>query len=517
MTTTKKKRRMKRCMMGFETEYGSNARLRIEALMVPVLKQAGVYHLGQFLSNGARLYQDGAHPEYSTPECDNPADLLKATLVGDEIMRRVARGKFGVFKQNVDYESHETWGAHESYASSMGGRSIRGLIPHLATRLIYTGAGGLNMIRAGGMFSMSPRASFFGKEMSESTTCNRAIINSRHEPLATNSSRIHLICGDSLCSNRAIFLKAATTAIMVRLLELGKAPQFRLGDAARFMRKLAREERGTMTVALGVQRACLKAAKSSLRQLPEWASEACVVWKGVLDEIMAGKMSSSLDWGIKKAIFARHAKSSGFGWDEVEAWNTQVVEYLDNQDGFGCEDREDAIDGDDDGDGDLRGASASLPVLRLAMAARLAAISDSWSRVNEFARLVSDLKVMDRKFGMLGDDGIFENMDKAGVLNHRVPGVSMPESLSEPPKGGRAEARGALIAGLAKRILATRGLPFETRRKCDDRGRYDVGVNWNGFSMPHEVSIESGVPTGNIVLNDVFSNEVPDRFVALRG
>ena len=32
--------------------------------------------LNKLLSNGGRLYVDGAHPEYSTPECTNPRELM---------------------------------------------------------------------------------------------------------------------------------------------------------------------------------------------------------------------------------------------------------------------------------------------------------------------------------------------------------------------------------------------------------------------------------------------------------
>jgi proteasome accessory factor A len=35
------------------------------------------------LTNGARLYVDHAHPEYSTPECTNPRDVLKWDKAGE--------------------------------------------------------------------------------------------------------------------------------------------------------------------------------------------------------------------------------------------------------------------------------------------------------------------------------------------------------------------------------------------------------------------------------------------------
>jgi hypothetical protein len=38
------------------------------------------------LTNGARLYVDHAHPEYSTPECTNPLDVVTWDKAGEQIM-----------------------------------------------------------------------------------------------------------------------------------------------------------------------------------------------------------------------------------------------------------------------------------------------------------------------------------------------------------------------------------------------------------------------------------------------
>src|SRR6476659_8972724 len=43
------------------------------------------------LTNGARLYVDHAHPEYSTPECTNPRDVVKWDKAGEQVMAEAAR------------------------------------------------------------------------------------------------------------------------------------------------------------------------------------------------------------------------------------------------------------------------------------------------------------------------------------------------------------------------------------------------------------------------------------------
>src|SRR3954463_6703911 len=42
------------------------------------------------LTNGARLYVDHPHPEYSTPECTNPRDLVAWDKAGEVVMAAAA-------------------------------------------------------------------------------------------------------------------------------------------------------------------------------------------------------------------------------------------------------------------------------------------------------------------------------------------------------------------------------------------------------------------------------------------
>ena len=43
------------------------------------------------LTNGARLYVDHAHPEYSTPECTNPRDVVRWDKAGEQVMLDASR------------------------------------------------------------------------------------------------------------------------------------------------------------------------------------------------------------------------------------------------------------------------------------------------------------------------------------------------------------------------------------------------------------------------------------------
>src|ERR671927_631458 len=62
------------------------------------------------LTNGARLYVDHAHPEYSTPECTNPRDAVIWDKAGEVVVRDACRfaaatpagGQSVLYKNNTD-------------------------------------------------------------------------------------------------------------------------------------------------------------------------------------------------------------------------------------------------------------------------------------------------------------------------------------------------------------------------------------------------------------------------------
>ena len=74
------------------------------------------------LTNGARLYVDHAHPEYSTPECTNPLDVVRWDKAGEQVMHDAARfaatlpnaTPILLYKNNTDNKG-ASYGAHENY------------------------------------------------------------------------------------------------------------------------------------------------------------------------------------------------------------------------------------------------------------------------------------------------------------------------------------------------------------------------------------------------------------------
>ena len=73
------------------------------------------------LTNGARLYVDHAHPEYSAPECTNPMDGVLWDKAGEQVALDAARfastggeGDLLLYKNNTDGKG-ASYGAHENY------------------------------------------------------------------------------------------------------------------------------------------------------------------------------------------------------------------------------------------------------------------------------------------------------------------------------------------------------------------------------------------------------------------
>src|ERR671920_1256046 len=103
------------------------------------------------LTNGARLYVDHAHPEYSAPECTDPLDAVIWDKAGERVMEAAARhvasvpgaAKLQLYKNNVDGKG-ASYGSHENYLMSRQtpfSAVIAGLTPHLVSRQVITGSG----------------------------------------------------------------------------------------------------------------------------------------------------------------------------------------------------------------------------------------------------------------------------------------------------------------------------------------------------------------------------------------
>ena len=242
-------------LFGIETEYaltgldGSGEPINRDIILnkLMALARARLPHVpdvtghGMFLATGARFYIDAPdHPEFTTPECTTPWEVVRYVQAGERTLLRLAdelvvRGRrvaeVVILRSNVDYSGTDsTWGTHESYLHRSNPRALPAqVIPHLVSRIIYTGAGGFNSrFRHGIDFTLSPRVPHLEHAVSEQSTHSRGIFHTKDESLSSNGyHRLHILCGESLCSELAGWLKVGTTALVVALIDGGANP----GDA----------------------------------------------------------------------------------------------------------------------------------------------------------------------------------------------------------------------------------------------------------------------------------------------
>src|SRR3954467_6406405 len=185
------------------------------------------------LTNGARLYVDHAHPEYSCPEVTNPLDAVIWDKAGERVMAeaavRVGRipttAPIQLYKNNTDNKG-ASYGTHENYLmarSTPFADIVRHLTPFFVSRQVVCGAGrvGIGADGRGHGFQISQRADYFEVEVGLETTLKRPIINTPDEPHADPEKyrRLHVIIGDANLSEISTYLKVGTTALVLAMIE----------------------------------------------------------------------------------------------------------------------------------------------------------------------------------------------------------------------------------------------------------------------------------------------------------
>src|SRR5438128_11345797 len=262
------------------------------------------------LSNGARFYNDHAHPEYSTPECSTLHQIVGQDKAGERILAECARRRnqkletgqeFRLYKNNTDFVGH-SYGCHDNYLMRRDipwDRIVAGILPFLITRQIFAGAGKIGIEAEGaasqpGVYQISQRADFFSVLVSIDTMNRRPLVNTRDEPHADASKyrRFHVIVGDSNMSEWATALKLGTTAVVLELIERGKAPQLEIAQPIDGAKSISRDQNydwiielrdGRKISAIDVQRLYLSAAQKVERNDDEERSWILREWESVLN------------------------------------------------------------------------------------------------------------------------------------------------------------------------------------------------------------------------------------------
>jgi Pup amidohydrolase len=300
------------------------------------------------LTNGARLYVDHAHPEYSSPEVTNPRDAVTWDRAGELIMLEAVRrlqdrpGLPGVnlYKNNTDGKG-ASYGTHENYLmrrETPFADIVRHLVPFFVVRQVICGSGrvGIGQDSRTPGFQLSQRADFFEVEVGLETTLKRPIINTSDEPHAVADvyRRLHVIIGDANHCDVANLLKLGMTSLVLALIEdRAMTKDLTLAKPVATLHQISHDPslQAKVTLRDGGQMTALEllweyhdavAAYLEVRGLggddDPHTAEVMRLWGGVLHrlEIDPALCAADLDWVAKLQVLEGYRERDDLDWSD---------------------------------------------------------------------------------------------------------------------------------------------------------------------------------------------------------
>ncbi|MFO0706279.1 MAG: proteasome accessory factor PafA2 family protein [Nitrospira sp.] len=318
---------------------------------------------GGFLTNAGRLYLDMGHLEYASPECQSLVDLIAADRAGDQVLQQAIeelgyRDTLSLIKNNIDHETDATFGSHENYLVTrrfpFSRRGLSPLVTFLVTRQIFTGSGRVgaaspqdawiqmdrlivpraSLHQSGPQamipFQISQRADHIVNDFFEWVQQNRAIVNTRDEPLADPNQyrRIHLLLGDSNMAEYATALKMGTTGLVLQLIEDGKAPRgLELNEPVETLQEISQDQdrrwivqlqSGQSISAIDIQERFLVAARDAYAGQDEETDWVLAQWETVLTDLRSDytKLVGRVDWASKLWLLESFREAEQIEWHD---------------------------------------------------------------------------------------------------------------------------------------------------------------------------------------------------------
>jgi Pup amidohydrolase len=307
------------------------------------------------LTNGARLYVDHAHPEYSTPEVTSPLDIVRFDKAGEQVMLDAARrasllpggAPIVLYKNNGDGKG-SSYGAHENYLmrrSTPFGDIVRHLTPFFVSRQVVCGSGRVGIGQDGreSGFQISQRADYFEVEVGLETTLKRPIINTRDEPHADPEKyrRLHVIIGDANLAEVSTYLKVGTTSLVLAMIEdrfighdltvEGAVAGLRAVSHDPTLTHLLTLTDGRKLTAVQLQLEYLDLARKFVEDRYGADADAQTLdvlarWESVLDRLERDPMlcARELDWVAKLRLLEQYRDRDGLAWDDAKL---QLIDY----------------------------------------------------------------------------------------------------------------------------------------------------------------------------------------------
>ncbi|MET1036322.1 MAG: depupylase/deamidase Dop [Arthrobacter sp.] len=305
---------------------------------------AGHVLMNMVLGNGARLYVDHAHPEYSSPETTNPRDAVLWDQAGDLVALAAARRIAGspgfaevlLYKNNTDNKG-VSYGAHENYLmprQTPFDDIATGLLPFFASRQVLCGSGrvGLGAAGRGHGYQVSQRADFFEAEVGLETTIRRPLVNTRDEPHAVweKYRRLHVIVGDANLGQVSTYLRVGTTSLVLALIEADRCPDLGLRDPVAALQSISHDPTlraavelsdGRRLTGLDLQEGYLDAARALCADTgadDAQTTDVLTRWQWTIDTLRrdVSAAAGQVDWVAKLRLMEQYRERHSLGWDD---------------------------------------------------------------------------------------------------------------------------------------------------------------------------------------------------------
>ena len=316
-----------------------------------------------WLANGSLIYIDlKCILEVATAECragslDGLLQEKASELILNEAAQSVVaqRGiqSLTLYKNNVgpsgfggDRFNEVSYASHHNYSYLVSRQAVifHTLKSFLPVSIIFSGNGHVYKHRNNIVYVLSQRASHIVIAQSCGTTDNRAIVNTRDEPLmckSTGLNRLHLISRDATRCEFQTWLVDGMTHLVLRLAEEGwKLPlNLSLNDpiAETHAINLSLEVNLDYKAAcwpLGINRMdileynkiFLDAAKQ-LQPLSQQEKLCLQEWERVLELLKArafDQLVGELDWATKWWLLKKKMSKYNFGLDDIRAWKIDM-------------------------------------------------------------------------------------------------------------------------------------------------------------------------------------------------
>lgn len=299
------------------------------------------------LTNGARLYVDHAHPEYSAPETLGPRDAVLWDRAGDIIAQRMmekisAQGKAPIVlvKNNTDGKG-SAYGTHENYQMRRDvdlDDLVRAITPFFVSRPVLCASGrvGRGTTSQESGFQISQRADFVEAHVGLETTFNRPIVNMRDEPHADPARyrRLHVIGGDANLFDVSAYLRFGTTSLVLGAIEAGVGLEWdaialadpvpevwAVSHSPELTHKITTMS-GQSYTALELQQVILDLVLATFERLGQTPCEEDAdvlrTWQSILDRMKGDifSVATQVEWVAKYQLLSRQKERLGTQWDD---------------------------------------------------------------------------------------------------------------------------------------------------------------------------------------------------------